>query len=245
MRALITGSSSGLGREIAYYLASLNIDLILVARRKKRLESIKDKVNVDVKIYSLDLSIAKNIYRLFGKLSAEPIDILINNAGFGLFGDFTKTSLEDEIEMIDLNIKATHIITKLFLLNNKEGYILNVSSASGFLAGPKMATYYATKNYILKLSLAIYEELRSNKSNISISVLCPGPFRSEFNKIAHSKFKLKSETSKVIAKYAIDKMFKRKLIIIPGVKIKLLLFLSRFLPYKLSLKIIYKIQTWR
>jgi hypothetical protein len=245
MKALITGASSGIGREMAYYLASLNYDLILVARRKNRLQEISKNVSVNVKIIELDLSVEENVFKLYEKVKKEDIDILINNAGFGLFGNFIKTDLDRELEMINLNIKTYHILTKLFLkdfVKKDKGYILNVASSAGFLAGPKLNTYYATKNYVAKLTMAIYEELRHQKSNVHISVLCPGPVNTEFNKVAHGMFNLKEASSKYVAKYAIDKMFKNKLIIIPGFSIKLGLFFNRFIPWKLSLKITYHIQ---
>ena len=245
MKALITGASSGMGRDMAYYLASKGIDLILVARRKERLEEIKDKVKVDVKIYDLDLSIERNLYKLYDKVQDEEIDILINNAGFGLFGEFIKSDLEREIEMIDLNVKAVHILTKLFLIDfekRSSGYILNVASSAGFLAGPRLSTYYATKNYILKLTMAIYEELRRKKSDVKISVFCPGPVNTEFNRVAKGKFVIKGLNSRVVSKYAVDKMFKNKLIIVPSLRMKLGLFINRFLPYKVSLRIMYRFQ---
>lgn len=245
MKALITGASSGIGRDMAYYLASLGHDLILVARRKERLEEIKKNVNVNVEIIAMDLLVEKNVFSLYEKVKKENIDILINNAGFGLFGDFTKTDLQRELEMIDLNIKTYHILTKLFLkdfVSRDSGFILNVCSSAGFLAGPRLNTYYATKNYITKLTLAIYEELRHQKSHVSISALCPGPVATEFNRVANGKFKIKEMDSKSVAKMGINKMFQRKLIIVPGWSVKLGLFLNRFVPWKLSLKIAYQIQ---
>ena len=130
----------------------------------------------------------KNLYKLYEKYSDKKIDIFINNAGFGLFGDFVQTDLDRELEMIKLNVVAYHVLTKLFLkkfVKEDRGYILNVCSSAGFLAGPKLATYYATKNYVLKLTMAIYEELRHEKSSVVISALCPGPVSTEFNKVAH------------------------------------------------------------
>ena len=147
--------------------------------------------------------------------------------------------------MIDLNIKAVHILTKFFLkdmIKRDKGYILNVSSAASFSAGPLMATYYATKGYVTKLSMGIYEELRRKKSNVHISVLCPGPVNTNFNKIANVEFADKGMDSKVVAKYAIDKMFKNKLIIIPGTKMKLAHFFNRFVSDKFSLKVVYNFQ---
>ncbi len=245
MKALITGASSGIGRDMAYYLASLGYDLYLVARRKEKLEEIKRKVNTKVTIISLDLTKEKNVFKLHQELQKENMDILINNAGFGLFGKFYKTDLERELEMIDLNIKAYHILTKLFLIDfikRKSGYILNVCSSAGFLIGPNLSTYYATKNYITKLTLAINEELKNSQSHVSISALCPGPVSTEFNKVAHGEFKIKEMPSKKVAKYAIDKMFQKKLIIVPGWSVKLGLFLNRFIPLKLSMFLTSKIQ---
>lgn len=245
MRALITGASSGIGRDMARYLASKNIDLILVARRKERLEDLKKECDVSVEIVELDLLKKENLYKLFKKYQNKKIDILINNAGFGLFGDFLETDLERELEMIDLNVVAYHVLTKLFLQKmNKEGggYILNVCSSAGFLAGPRLATYYATKNYITKLTMAIHEELRHKNSKVTISALCPGPVDTEFNKVAQGGFKVNGVSSAYVAKYGIDKMFQQKLIIVPTLSMKLGLFFSRFLPWSLLLKITYQIE---
>ena len=245
MKVLITGASSGIGRDMAYYFAKLNCDLILVARRKEKMEEIKKNVDVNVKIIPLDLSIKENCYKLYEKVKNENIDVLVNNAGFGLFGMFHKTDLDRELEMINLNITATHILTKLFLkdfIKRDSGYILNVCSSAGFMAGPRLNTYYATKNYSLKLTMGIYEELRHIKSNVGISALCPGPVDTEFNKVAKGKFSLKEANSNYIAKYAVDNMFKHKLFIIPQLKMKLSIFMLRFIPYKLQLWITYHIQ---
>lgn len=245
MKALITGASSGIGREMAYYLASLNYDLILVARRKDRLEEIKNNVKTNVRIIHLDLTNEKNVFKLYDLTKDENIDLLVNNAGFGLFGFTSKTDLNRELEMINLNVKALHILTKLFLtdfIKRDSGHILNVGSSAGFLAGPKLNTYYATKNYVVKFTMAIYEELRHQNSNVHVSVLCPGPVNTEFNKVAGGHFNVEAEHAKRVAKLAIDKTLKNKLIIVPGISIKLAIFFNRFLPYKLSMKFVYKIQ---
>ena len=245
MKALITGASSGIGKHMAYYLASKNIDLILVARNKKAMEKIKKEVNVSVKIISLDLTKIENVYKLYEQTKSEKIDILINNAGFGLFGTFAETNLDRELEMIDLNIKAYHILTKLYLkdfIKKDSGYILNVCSSAGFMAGPRLSTYYATKNYITKLTMAINEELRQAGSNVSISALCPGPVNTNFNKVAHGEFSIREADPAYVTKYAIDKMFARKMLIVPTFKMKLTLFASRFAPYRLQLLIAYHIQ---
>ena len=245
MKALITGASSGIGKDMALYLSSLGYDLIIVGRDKKSLESVKNVVKTEVKIYDMDLSIIDNVYKLYDKVKNDDIDILINNAGFGLFGNFIDTSLDRELEMINLNIIAVHILTKLFLIDfvkRDSGYILNVASSAGFFAGPKLSTYYSTKNYVLKQTLAIYEELRHMGSNVKVSTLCPGPVDTNFNKVAGGSFNTKSLTSEYVAHYAIDNMFKNKLIIIPTFKMKLVILLTKFIPTKLLLKMNYNIQ---
>lgn len=245
MKALVTGASSGIGREIAIDLASLNIDLIIVARNKKELEKLKEKVNVDVKIITLDLIKKDNVYKLYDLVKNDNIDILVNNAGFGLFGLFNETDLNKELEMIDLNVTTYHILTKLFLkdfVKKDNGYILNVCSSAGFMAGPRLSTYYATKNYITKLTMAINEELRQMKSNVSISALCPGPVNTNFNKVANGDFSIKEISPKLVAKLAVDKMFKRKMLIIPTFKMQCAVFFTRFIPYRLQLIIAYHIQ---
>ncbi len=245
MKALITGASSGIGRDMARYLNELNIDLILVARRGKRLEELKKELHVNTKIITLDLSLKENVYKLYEQVKDDNIDILINNAGFGLFGDFTETDLDTELKMIDVNVKAPHILTKLFLkdmVKKDQGYILNVASSAGFMAGPHLNTYYATKNYLAKLSMAINEELRCNHSKVIVSCLCPGPVDTEFNKVAKGVFATKEAKSSYVAKYAIDKMFKGKMIIIPTLKMKLAIFGIRFIPYRLQLIIAGHIQ---
>lgn len=245
MKALITGASSGIGKDIACILGNLGYDLIVVARRKNILNELKKEVKTNVLVIPLDLSEEDNLETLWNAVKDEDIDILVNNAGFGLFGEFDKTDLDTEFKMIDVNIKAVHYLTKKFLIKFKEknsGYILNVASSAGFMAGPKLSTYYATKNYVLRLTEAIYEELKVDKSNVKISCLCPGPVDTEFNKVAHGEFYTSSLSSKYVAKYAVKEMFKNKLYIIPSFKMKAAVFLTRLAPRKILLKITYKIQ---
>lgn len=245
MKALITGASSGIGKNMAYVLANKGIDLILVARNKEEMLKIKENVKVNVLVIELNLLKEKNIFKLYKMCKDENIDILINNAGFGLFGIFTEADLTRELEMIDLNIKAYHILTKLFLkdfVEKDKGYILNVASSAGFMAGPRLSTYYATKNYVLKLTMAINEELRQSGSNVVVSALCPGPVNTNFNKVAMGEFSIKEASPKYVAEYAIDKMFKKKMIIVPTLRIKLGIFLLRLIPYRLQLIYCYHIQ---
>ena len=245
MKALITGASSGIGKNMAYVLANKGLDLILVARNKEEMLKIKENVKVNVLVIELNLLKEKNVFKLYEMCKDENIDILINNAGFGLFGIFTEADLTRELEMIDLNIKAYHILTKLFLkdfVEKDKGYILNVASSAGFMAGPRLSTYYATKNYVLKLTMAINEELRQSGSNVVVSALCPGPVNTNFNKVAMGEFSIKEASPKYVAEYAIDKMFKKKMIIVPTLRIKLGIFLLRLIPYRLQLIYCYHIQ---
>ena len=151
--------------------------------------------------------------------------------------------MDTELNMIDLNVKALHVLTKLFINNPNTKYILNVASSAGLMrGGPLMSTYYATKSYVCNYSFALYEELRRNKSNKVISVLCPGPVDTNFNNRANVKFSVKSLDAKYVARYAIDKMFKKKLIIVPGLGVRMGLFFMKFIPTKLLLKITYSFQ---
>ena len=245
MKALITGASSGIGYDMAYYLGSLGYDLILVARSKEKLKKMQKEISTNVQIIVADLSIESKLKDVYVLCKNENIDILINNAGFGLCGKFDETDLNMEMEMINTNIRAVHVLTKLFLKDMKKrnsGYILNVASAAAFQPGPLMATYYSTKAYVLRLTTSISEELRRDKSDVVVSCLCPGPVDTNFNKTAGVVFSIKPLDSKYVSEYAIQQMFKKKLIIIPGMKMKLSIFFSRFLSTKMLAKIVYKIQ---
>ena len=194
-------------------------ELILVANDKEKLENVKKDIGGSVKIISMDLSIPENCFKLYNLTKRDNIDILINNAGFGAFGEFISTDMDKELNMINVNITAVHILTKLFLkdfVKRDYGRILNVASMAGFMPGPYMATYYATKNYIVSLSLAIYEELKRDKSNVKISIFCPGPVNTNFNNVADVKFNISSLNSEYASKVAIDGMFMNKLLIIPN-----------------------------
>ena len=245
MKALITGASSGIGYQMALYLDELGYDLILVSRDKEKLQQMQNKLKNEPKIIVADLSIESKVKEVYVLCKNENIDILINNAGFGDFGKFDETDLTKEMEMLDLNIKAVHILTKMFLRDMKKrdsGYILNVASSAAFVPGPLMATYYSTKAYVLRLTTSIYEELRRDKSNVVVSCLCPGPVATNFNKVAGVKFAVKPLKSKDVERYGIDQLLKKKLVIIPGIKMKLANFFQRFLSTKMLAKITYNIQ---
>ena len=243
MKALITGASSGIGLEMAKYLSSLGHEVILVANDERKLNSVKDVMTTNAKVYCYDLSVMDNCFLLYNKVKDEKIDIVINNAGYGIFGDYEMDNIDREMNMIDLNVKCLHILTKLFVNNKNTKYIMNVASSAGLMrGGPLMSGYYATKSYVCSYSFALYEELRRRGVDKHISVLCPGPVNTNFNKVANVKFNIKSLEAPEVAKYAIDKMFKNKLLIIPGTTVRLGVFFSRFLPLKTLLKITYNIQ---
>ncbi|HZJ78424.1 MAG TPA: SDR family oxidoreductase [Clostridia bacterium] len=245
MKALITGASSGIGRDIARELSKTGCELILVARRESRLEELKAELPTNVEIICADISDAEACQTLHSKVKDKNIDMLINNAGVGVFGDFDKTDLNDELKLIDTNIRGTHILTKLFLMDFIErnyGFILNVSSASAFAPGPRMAAYYASKAYILRLSQAIHEELRRCGSNVRISTLCCGPVLTEFDIKAGNVFNVMYSSSERIAKAAVEGIQKAKLIIIPEKLMKFAKFATRILSDKMILRISYHIQ---
>ena len=249
MKALITGASSGIGREFAYYLAELGYDLIICARRTDELYKLRDEIkNVSVRVITIDLSREQDAFDLYEHLSldGEDIDVLINNAGFGAFGEFSEVPLETEMKLIHTNVCSLHILTKLYLgdmLSRDSGMILNVGSMAGFTAGPKLSSYYASKNYVVRLTEAIHEELRRKKSSVKISVLCPGPVDTNFNNVADVDFSMKGLDPRDVARYAIDMTFKGKMIIIPGKLMKVAKFFEHFLSEKALTRASYDVQS--
>ena len=191
MKALITGGSSGIGKAIAKELSKKGIEIILVARNETNLKEAAKEIGNNTKIIIADISKEKECKELYEKVKDENIDILINSAGIGLHGKFTNDKLDDQINLINLNIKAVQILTRLFLEDfskKNKGYILNIASTAAFSPGPLMATYFASKAYILRLTEAISEELRQENSNVYIGCLCPGPVNTHFNDKLGIKF---------------------------------------------------------
>ena len=246
MKALITGASSGIGLDMARYLATKKCELILVSRNKEKLEEIQETLPTKVTIIVADLSQEQRVKELYAFAKKENIDILINNAGLGDFGPLTDTDLTKDLELINTNIKAVHILTKYFVKDmekrNTDTYILNVASSAAFQPGPLMSTYYATKSYVYQLTEALYYEEKKKKTKVHVSVLCPGPVATNFNDVAGVKFSVKPLTSAYVARYAIDEMLKNKMLIIPGFKMKYAKFFSRFVSDKFLLRIIYRVQ---
>ena len=245
MKALITGATSGIGREMAKILAARGVDLIIASRDEQRMRHIAKRLPVAVRTIAVDLSKAEDCYRLYDAVKAEEIDILINNAGFGAYGATWDVPLETELNMLDLNVRAVQILTKLFLRDFKKrnfGKILNVASSAGFLTGPLFSSYYASKNYVVRLSLAIAEELRREKSRVTISILCPGPVNTGFNDRAGVQFRVKALTPEAVAKEAVFGLLTGKLLIIPGLMMRVGVAASKLVPEKLLSRILYHVQ---
>lgn len=245
MKVLITGASSGIGRDMAKVISKKADELVLVSRDIEKLKEVKKEIERDAKveIISMDLTNEENCKEIHNRV--KNVDILINNAGFGDCGFFSETDLDKELNMIKTNIIAYHILTKLYLKDMKEknsGKILNVASIAGFMPGPLMATYYATKNYVVRLSEAIREELKKEKSNVQISILCPGPVSTNFNKVANVKFNLREANSMKVAKYAIKNLEKGKFYIVPGIDVKFAKAGAKIFPSNFIAEITYKAQ---
>jgi len=232
--AVITGASSGIGKEFAKLLSLNGYHLILVARRKEKLQELETELHTICDIFVADLSLEKDCLALYDFIKNMKIDIFINNAGFGDCCHFIDGNLEKEMNMIRVNVQAVHLLTKLILSHMyKEdyGFILNVASSAGLMpAGPYMSTYYATKAYVTSLTQGIAEELRKQHSHVYVGCLCPGPVDTEFNQIAEVEFSLKGISAKYCVHYAYQMMMKRKVVIVPSWKMKIAVIGGHFLP---------------
>lgn len=245
---LITGATAGIGYELAKLYAKDENNLILLARDEERLKEVKDELefyNIKVYTIALDLSEDNSCEKVLDFVNKKnlSVDILINNAGMGSFGYLSEIEVEKELKLIDVNIRALTELTKMFLpsmIEHGEGAIMNVASTAAFCAGPKMATYYASKSYVLNFTEALYEELKG--SEIKISCLCPGPVKTNFQEksgIRKSEAAKKAlMTPKEVAEIAYRDFKKGKLIIIPGFKNKLIIRINKLIPRSFSRKII-------
>lgn len=245
MKALITGATSGIGMSMAKYLCSMGWELVLTGRNKSALENLKSELNTNVYIIPADLSEKEEVFKVYHYCKLHDIDMLINNAGYGIFGRFDETDIEDELNMLNVNITALHILTKLFLRDFKKknrGIILNVASSAGFMTGPLLSSYYASKNYVVRLSLAIAQELKKTKSKVRISIFCPGPVDTNFNNRAGVVFSVKPISADCAAKYAIDNALSGRTVIIPTFKMKLGVLGAKLAPEKILSSVTYTIQ---
>ena len=252
---LITGASSGIGYEFAKIYAKKGYNLVITARRKNNPDRIKQELesfdtSICVDIIVLDLSkqnSAKELYEVV-KQRGILIDTLINNAGFGVYGNFIETDIEKEIDMIELNIKSLVVLTKLFLkdmVSRNNGTIINVASTAAFQPGPLMSVYYASKSFVLSFTEAIRNEVRD--TNVNISVLCPGPTDTEFEKSASleesSLFtKLKVMKPEKVAIIGYKGINRNKSVIIPGILNNILITFNKIIPRALVINIVRKLQ---
>ena len=230
---------------MAKYLCSMGWELVLTGRNKNALENLKSELNTNVYIIPADLSEKEEVFKVYHYCKLHDIDMLINNAGYGIFGRFDETDIEDELNMLNVNITALHILTKLFLRDFKKknrGIILNVASSAGFMTGPLLSSYYASKNYVVRLSLAIAQELKKTKSKVRISIFCPGPVDTNFNNRAGVVFSVKPISADFAAKYAIDNALSGRTVIIPTFKMKLGVLGAKLAPEKILSSVTYTIQ---
>ena len=241
--ALITGASAGLGAEFARQLSKRGYALVLAARRKERLDELARELG-NARGIGIDLSRKDAASKLLAEMSSngEIVELLINNAGFGLIGRFAELDATRERQMIDLNVGTLSDLCRSVapqMIERKSGGIINVASTAAFQPGPKMAVYFATKAFVLSLTEALHEELKPH--GIKVSCLCPGPTRTEFGQVAgfggNGMFdKVAMNSSEVVA-VALDGLDKNKAVVIPGLVNKIGAVSGRFAPRSVVRKI--------
>jgi short-subunit dehydrogenase len=238
---LITGASSGIGLELAKCFAADGCRLVLVARSHEALEKLAAELRLKNKVESIilpaDLSLPEAPKQIFDKLAAQniSIDVLINNAGFGLHDRFASLPLDRQLDIIKVNVQALTELTGLFLptmLEKRAGGILNVGSVAGFVPGPNLAVYYASKAYVQSFSEALAEEL--DGTGVSVTVLCPGPTESNFGAVARGEKERVSQSKKMtaeeVARYGHFAFRHKKVVAVAGFQNRLLVFMTRLLP---------------
>lgn len=248
--ALITGASSGIGLELARLFAADKWDLALVARSEGKLNELAAELQtahgITARVTAADLAKRDAPEQIMEALRGAEIEALVNNAGFGLGGEFAETDLNAELEMIQVNVTALTHLTKLVLpsmIARRRGAILNVASTAAFQPGPLMAVYYATKAYVLSFSEAIADELRN--SGVTVTALCPGPTDTGFASVAKTEASMlftmmRPADAKSVARAGYEGMKSGKRIVIPGAKNKLLAQSIRVSPRRLVTTIVRK-----
>lgn len=250
MQALVTGASSGIGRGLAYLLGRDGYDLVLCARSKQGLEDaaarIRADADVSVQLVTMDLSVPGAADELFSQVSGA-VDVLVNSAGVGDFGAFVDADWDKQQSMISLNVTTLTRLSQLCAQQMHErgaGRILNVSSVAGFLPGPYMSVYYASKAYVLSFSQSLAGELSG--SGVSVTCLCPGPTDTQFSQAAGaggtSMFSGDLPSPQEVASYGYKALKKGKRVAVPGWRNKLNVFLTRLLPRSLVLAFMRRIQ---
>jgi short-subunit dehydrogenase len=238
---LVTGASSGIGLEFARCFAADKSNLVLTARNTAALDKLagelRSRHGIKVEIITADLASPEGPEKIFSAVKGRGItvDVLVNNAGFGLHGSFAELPLKQQLQIITVNVSALVELTRLFLpemIQRKAGGILNVGSVAGFLPGPHMAVYYATKAFVLSFSEALHEELRG--TGVRVTNLCPGPTESNFSQVARMRrarsANLKKMTSAEVAQIGHDDFRRGKHLSVPGATNKLASVVPRLLP---------------
>jgi len=255
MTVLITGASSGIGLELARIFAAHGYDVILAARHEDRLRALAAELTGQVRahVVPVDLAAAGAAASLVERVQAlgVDVDVLVNNAGFGLYGAFIETSLDTELSMIRLNIVALTELTKRLLpamVARKRGRILNVASTAAFFPGPLTAVYYATKAYVLSFSEAIANELEG--TGVTVTALCPGPTESGFQAAARlEESKLvagrKLPTSREVAQEGYDALMSGKAVAVAGLSNKVQVLAPRLFPRRMIASVVRAAQERR
>jgi short-subunit dehydrogenase len=234
--ALITGASAGLGVEFARQLSKRGHRLVLAARRKDRLETLAGELG-NARTIAIDLSKSGSAAKLLADLAAagEQVEILVNNAGFGLIGRFAELDARRERQMIDLNVGTLTDLCRAAapaMIKRKSGGILNVASTAAFQPGPNMAVYFATKAYVLSLTEALHEELKPH--GVHVSALCPGPTRTEFGEVAgfggNGLFDRVAMESPEVVAAGLDGLDRNRAVVVPGIANKVGALSTRFAP---------------
>ncbi|WP_201714207.1 SDR family NAD(P)-dependent oxidoreductase [Rossellomorea arthrocnemi] len=251
---LITGASSGIGLNFSHKFAGSGHDVILVARSEGKLmnlsREIESKYGVKAHVLTSDLSNPEAPKKLYEEVKAKGInvDILINNAGFGLFGEFEETEMSKELDMIQVNITALTELSKYLgkeMVMRKSGQIVNVASTAAFQPGPLMAVYYATKAYVLSLSEALANEWAPH--GVKVSALCPGATKTGFSDAAELQSSKLFQSGVMSVEDVVEEGFKQmmtntKTVIVPGMKNRILTQSIRFMPRKMVTSIVRKVQ---
>ncbi len=246
MYAFITGASSGIGKELAIQLAKQGYDLILTARREERLQYLKETLesrftcHVITKV--VDLSKEEDCFILTKEIEKYPIEILINNAGFGFVGSITNQSIQNNLNMIKTNLIAPHIFTSWYCKHANHGYILNVSSIAAFTTPPLFATYGATKSYLYAFSTAINYEMKKQHKKIFITTLCPGSVNTEFYRNGEKQSQTGILSAEKCASLALKGLFKKKALVVPTAGMKATYVLTKLMPQSFMLPIQYFLQ---
>jgi uncharacterized protein len=241
--ALVTGASAGLGVDFARQLSAKGYRLVLAARRKDRLEALAKELG-NARAVAIDLSKANAVTKLMADVDehGETVDLLVNNAGFGLIGRFAELDAKRERQMVDLNAGALTELCRAVapaMIRRKSGAILNVASTAAFQPGPKMAVYFATKAFVLSLSEALHEELKPY--GIKVSCLCPGPTHTEFGEVAgfngNGLFDRIAMSSEEVVRTGLAGLDKNRAVVVTGLFNKVVAASTRFAPRSLARKI--------